>query len=113
MKHKNIKMEFNCFYQDFNSNELVWFNVLNNSLVNEINKWHKSKYYDISTREKLKEQLKHYFMYCYWCKSEFEVIISNWTGIEMEQKVDVWWQIEHNLDLITDIVINAMQISLL
>lgn len=113
MKTKNINMKYMCFRQDSNSNQLTWFNILNQSLIEEIKQWKKSKleYFDISTREKFTQRLKTYFMSRYWSKFEYEVVITNWGKDELNQKIDVFWQISPNLDTIVDIICNAMDIQ--
>jgi len=46
--------------------------------------------------------------YQFWGRCEYEIILVDWPGQKVEKKIDVWNQIEMNLDLITDLVIKAI-----
>lgn len=109
-------MEYYCFEQDFNSNEFVWFNILNKGLIEEIEYLYKhqktkDEYWKIKTKDDFKERIRRYFSYRYWGKTERECILKNWSGHDLEMKIDVYWQILPNLNLIIDIICNAMDIK--
>lgn len=110
---RNKKLEWYAFYHDFNSNKLVYMNVLRSDLADNIlkNIKSKSKYRHIDSYETLKEYLKSELMYYYHSKSEFEVIVSNWSGRDMEEKIDIWYQLEPNLDRITEYVIRELKLE--
>lgn len=46
--------------------------------------------------------------YQFWGRCEYEVILVDWPCQRVEKKIDVWDQIEMNLDLITNLVIKAI-----
>lgn len=115
MKVKNVNLEYWVFYFDFNKDTPKKVNILE-GLEEDIAKHIRSSeksYKHISNRETLKNFLKIEFMYHYWSKSEYEYSICNqWIkNIESPQKYDVWFQIEKNLDMITDYVIYKMDLK--
>ena len=115
MKIKNVNLEYWVFYLDFNENVPKRVNILK-GLEEDIAKHIRSSensYKHISNRDTLKEFLKTEFMYHYWCKSEYEYgLCSQWEkNIENVEKHDVWFQIEKNLDMITDYVIYKMDLK--
>lgn len=120
MKHKIKDLpKFYAFYHEFNGNQLVAYNVITESLIQDLDKvvgkkyynFRKSKYEYLDSREKFIEQLDSEFMYRYWSKSEWEFICSNWTGKKFEQKVDVYAQLKPNIEVIADLIIQAMDID--
>ena len=113
-KRRNKDLEWYAFYQDFNGDELVYINVLGPRLVEDILKGlrSKSEYLRIDDYDSLKRRVKTYLMSRYWCKSEYEVVVSNWTGHDMEQKIDVWYQLEPNLDRICEYIIRELRLNL-
>ena len=115
MKIKNVNLEYWVFYFDFNENILKRVNILK-GLEKDITKHIRSSetsYKHISNRDTLKEFLKTKFMYHYWSKCEYEYCISDlWkNNSDKVEKYDVWFQIEKNLDMITDYVIYKMDLK--
>jgi hypothetical protein len=56
------------------------------------------------TYEEFKEFVKRNSMYMYWSRCQYELVLKSWIGHNDEQKVDVHWQLLHNLDLVTSIL---------
>lgn len=56
------------------------------------------------TYDEFKEFVKGKSMYMYWGRCEWELILKPWVGHSNERKVDVHWQLMHNLDLVTSIL---------
>lgn len=56
------------------------------------------------TYEAFKEFVKDKSMYMYWSRCQYELILQPWVGRYKEKKVDVHWQLMHNLDLVTSIL---------
>ena len=112
-KRRNKDLEWFAFYQDFNSDKLVFTNVFRSDFVEDILKRVKSKsqFRKIDSYDSLKEAIRAEFVHDYWCKSEYEVIVSNWSGKDFEQKIDIWYQLEPNLDRITEYVIRELQLD--
>ena len=96
--------------EDFNSNELVYTNVLWSLDINKIKK--------MKTYNEIKTELKRFLMYRFWSKAEYEVIVCSLHGRPekypsryMEQKIDIWYQLEPNLDRITEYVIRELKLN--
>lgn len=55
--------------------------------------------------------LKTELMAKYWSRCEYEYIVSEYPKQKNEKKLDVWSQLENNLDALTDYVIYKMDIK--
>lgn len=105
---KTTKLEWYVLNHDFNSKKIISYNVLNGweDALKEARK--KKKF---NNRETLKNYLKREFMYYYWCKAECEISVGGLFVKDIDKdlfKIDIWSQLEPNLDRITDYVISAM-----
>lgn len=109
MRIKNVKLEWYAIRWEFNKERRERINVLSGikeEIVKEVRKG------GIKSREDLRFWLKNRLMYRYWCKAEMEVLIG---GMFSEypkefEKIDVWEQLEPNLDRIVDYIIEEMKI---
>ena len=99
------KLEWYVLRNNFNTGKIESFNVLNNweDRLKKIRKKTKNK-------EEFKEQVKREFMYYYWCKTEYEILVSSLfaKSIDDFQKIDIWTQLEPNLNNIINYIINKM-----
>lgn len=68
------KLAYYVFIENFNTRKIQKYNVLNDSIVSEIRK--KSK--GISDKKDFNEIVKSILMYHYWCRAEWEVVITSW-----------------------------------
>lgn len=111
MKIKNVNLEYYVMYHDFNTNKIKRMNILGGNFAETLAKDIKNN--KINNKESLKEYLKREFMYHYWSKSEFEIAVGGLhiRNIEELEKLDIWYQIELNLDIIADYIINKMKIT--
>lgn len=116
MKWKNINLTWYAFYMDFNSNKLKHTNVLGDRFLLELHKKvYKKEIYDYSS---LKEFTKRYLMYYFWSKSECEVGVCSLSTLYTENysndkfyKIDIWYQLEPNLDRIVDYINNEINMN--
>lgn len=113
MKIKNAKLAYYVFNYDFNKKEVYRFNILDSEDLKEriVKGIKKGEIKDIPS---LKESLKRYFMYRYWSKAEYEILVTDLFPKDFEKesvKLDVWFQIEPNLDRIVEHIVNEMQIE--
>ena len=108
---RNKKLKWYAFNQELNSNKLTYINVLGNDLVEDILKRVKNKTRRINNYNELKDAVKSYLMYKYWGRCEYELIVSNWLGNDMEEKIDVWYQLEPNLDTIVEYINNELKLG--
>lgn len=109
MKVKNVNLEWYALRWDFNNNKLVRCNVLGNDFKDEVYKKIKNK--SIKTKDDLKKSLKSYLMYRYWCKAEHEILVSYHFSNSNTNKIDIYYQLEPNLDIMVDYIINKMDIK--
>ena len=116
----NKKLEWYAFIEDFNSGKLGRINVIRQDLIERIRKGIKSKEWaigdkPIETLKELKEVVKRELMYHFWSKAEYEVIV---TGLhyrpekDKEHKIDVWYQLEPNLDRIVEYINKELELGL-
>lgn len=105
-----MKPEWYVFINDdFNGKGIGKFNVFNSvkfrkGLLDIKKKLKKGVELDI------KQEIKNELMYCFWSKSEYEVLIGPLfnRGISEWQKVDVYDQVMLNFDKFADYVISVL-----
>lgn len=104
-------LKWYAFMQDLNGCSLVYINVLSQDLVEDILKRVRNKTRHIGCYDELKEAIKSYLIWRFMSKSEYEVIVSNWSGRNMKEKIDIWFQLEPNLDRITEYVMKELSLD--
>lgn len=113
MKHK-VDLEWYAFVYDWNNKELKKINVFRGDFSNNISKRIKDE--KIKNYNEFKEVIKRMLMYRYWSKAEYEVLVTDLTNKIDENtdmhKIDIWFQLEPNLDRICEYLINKMDIKL-
>lgn len=70
-----LKLEYYVFREDWNSKKIEAFNIFNHSRFYEDVKNALEKF---DNKEEFAEEVKKSLMWCYWCKSEYEVVITTW-----------------------------------
>ena len=114
------RIKFYVLYKEYNNGEMVSYDVmpsLYNSILNSngtiskrsfrIYDDKKNEYKQVSTKNELRKFIRNHFLYHYWGKCEWEFIASDWPPTNRsnrDKKVDVYNQLEPNINLITDIV---------
>lgn len=91
-----MKLKYYAFYYDFNGKKLCRTNVIRDDLIERVKYMVRTN----KTYNEIREQVRLELMYHYWCKSEYEVIVCDLHKREYNEKIDMWYQIEPNLDLI-------------
>lgn len=107
MKIKNVNLKWYALHWDSNEGKLKDYNILYNieeSIAREVRS---GRVYNKSI---LREYLKTKFMYHYWSKAECEILVSDLSESKQE-KIDMWRQIQPNLDLIVDYVNDKMKLN--
>ena len=107
MKIKNVNLEWYVLRWDFNAKKVENYNILYGEEENIAKEVRAKRVYNKSI---LREYLKSNFMYYYWSKAECEFYISDAYGNEFV-KIDMWRQIEPNLDRIVEYVNNKMKLN--
>ena len=80
-------------------------------IYSEFEKYRKKKKLAIKdvTFEELKEFIDSTAKYRYWSRCEYEVIVTGWPVSRDKHKLDVYEQIEMNLDNITQLMLEDLQ----
>lgn len=96
-------MEWNVFYHDVNAQKIRTLNIFDHcSFANDVKKNLKK----CKNKDEFAEALKSDLMYFFWCKSEYEIIISPWCGGHGTEdiKVDIYTQVMNNWNIFVDYV---------
>jgi len=101
MKIKNVNLEWYVLRWDSNSKKVVNYNILEWRKEDIAKEVRSGRVYNKSI---LREYLKTTLMYDYWSKTECEFFVSDLHSDECCEKVDIWRQIEPNLNNIVDYV---------
>ena len=108
MKIKNSNLEWYVLRWDFNAKKVVNYNILEGLAEDIAREVRNKSLYDKSI---LKEYLKTVFIYNYWSKTECEFFVSDLHSDECCEKIDMWRQIEPNLNNIVDYVNTKMDLK--
>lgn len=109
MKIKSVKLEWYVLNHDSNKDKIVNYNIFWKDSSKEIaDRIKKNK---IVTYEEFRKSMKSWFMHDFWSKAEFEIMISGLFSKSEAEKIDVWRQIEMNLDRILEYIIKEMEIN--
>lgn len=68
------KLAYYVFVENFNTHKIERYNVLNDGVVKEI----KEKIKGISDKKEFSEIVKRVLMYYYWCRAEWEIVLTSW-----------------------------------
>lgn len=92
-------MTWNVFYSNFNTGKIELHNVLAGR-----EKFIKDLRSKATSKEAFAKELRSEMMYHYWCRAEWEILLSPWCGRKdaKELKVDVFTQLELNWDRFVD-----------
>lgn len=98
-------LEFYVIECDFNTEKPIRKNILNENLIKDIKKKYKNG--KIKDKTDLKKYLKAEFMHDYWCRAEHEYMLGDLFEEDPKKytKLDVYFQIEKNIDMISDYII--------
>lgn len=111
MRVANKKLQWNVIIPDYNKNNIRVINIFNDDFKNKLYKQY--RYKKIKSYTDLKDYIKSWSMYHFWSKCEWEMLICNLSEKDLSNaiKIDVYNQIEINLDRITEYVINELKIQ--
>lgn len=95
-------MEWNVFYSDFSTDKIRALNIFDHySFYRSLVKLSKKRI----NKEEFTKRLRSELMYYFWCKSEYEILISPWIGNRDETiKVDIYTQVMLNWDKFVEYV---------
>lgn len=114
-KMKNKNLEWYAFRYDWNKQDLERTNVLGQRFAENILK--RIKRNKVDNYNDLKEEIRLELSYYYRSRAEHEVLVTdlfprNYEEFEKKSiKIDIYYQLEPNLDRITEYVIRELQID--
>lgn len=92
---------WNVYYHSISSKSIKIHNIFDHSrFYGDVEKAYKQ----CKTKEEFAERIKRELSYYYWCKAEWEVLISPWCGGDIKDaiKVDVYTQVMNNWPIFID-----------
>lgn len=93
---------WNVFIYDFNENKIKTYNIFYKGFLEDFKKY-------LINETSCKNAIKKWAKYNYWSKSEYEIFICGNSKKENNfKKIDIYNQIEINLDRITEYVIENL-----
>lgn len=107
MSRVKKELKWYALYWDSNEKSLKKTNVIHKALIAEVKKAIKKGYDSVA----IKNIVKSYLLWRYWSKYEWEVLVSplfTRNAEEDEVKIDIWTQLEPNLDVITEYLITNL-----
>ena len=112
MRIKNKKLVWNVLLHDFNSDKIITYNVFGDEFKENLYKEYRKK--KINNKLELKEYIKSKMMYRYWSRCEYEIAVGGIHSKHPEnfEKIDVYYQLEMNLDHIVDYINDYLEMNL-
>ena len=108
---RKVKLVWNVLHLSWDKDEVKALNIFYDGFVDELKKDLKKR--EIKSYDDLKNYLNRWAHYHYWCKSECEMLVGSLFCKDVSElhKIDIYKQIEINLDNITDYVIKTLKID--
>ena len=105
------EIKYYAMYYDFNARKIKRVNVIYEDTLKRLQDMVKKG--KIKDRLQFRQCLRSEFMYRYWCKREWEISVGDLFEKDLSkyEKIDVYDQLEANLDVITDYIIRNMGIT--
>lgn len=102
------KLEFYVLLCGFGNGEPKMFNIFNNIVIREaiIKILEKGP-----TREELKKELDSVCMNQLWSRCQYEIIVTDFPQVahSKDYKIDAYYQVKPNLDMITDYLLTLIE----
>lgn len=109
---KDYNLKWYVLLHDFNNDRIVKYNILENNkdLIDEIVKSVKNK--KITNYNDLKEMVTRKLKSIYWSRTEYEILVSGLFSKNEPEKIDVWYQLELNLDNLIEYLISKLNLNI-
>lgn len=110
MKTKNKKLEWYTLNYSWNEKKVIHFNIFYQDFIDDLKKKYRKG--EIKTKQNLKDFI---LLYCrdYWSRVEYEIMVGDVGGEPDElEKIDVFSQVEMNIDRIVEYVNAELEIDL-
>lgn len=92
-------MKYNVILWDINKKDFIFYDIFP-YLKNEYNRV-KERNEAPKTYEEFKLFISKNSMYQWWGRCEYEIVLKDWPSLMYSKKIDVFYQIMMNLDIIT------------
>lgn len=112
MRVKNKKLEWFALIYDFNRHDIRPYNIFSDKFKEDLYKEYRAK--KLTTKVELKDKIVRYCKYYFWSRSEYEIAMGGLYSKHPEEyhKIDVWFQLEPNINHIVDYVNTYLEINL-
>lgn len=112
MKVAKVELKWYTIRYDMNKKKIKYYNVLGGNFKEEIAKKIRKK--AITNLKELKHYIDVDFRYHFWCKCECELSIGQAfeDDVNKLEKIDIYYQLEPNLDRIVEYINSAMKLNL-
>lgn len=103
-------LDWKVLRYDFNNHKINNYNIFgtSDSYEKQLKKARRKK--EFTNYEELKEYLRKDFLYHFWSKSECEILVGSLSSNLNElEKIDIYRQLEMNLDRITEYIIKELK----
>lgn len=99
--------DFNVIIES--NGEFKPYNIIPRLLTEYDEKKERQDFKEPKTFEDYKKFVIDYARYMWWARCQYEIILVNWPGQNKSKKWDVFMQVMMNIDLITEVFINALK----
>ena len=108
---KKVELKWNVLLNDFNSGKIVHYNALDDDyIIGAMRKLIKKG--EILSKSDLKDFLERKLRARYMSRAEYEILVSGLFDKDNAEKIDVWQQLEMNLDNIVEYIIHKLNLDL-
>lgn len=99
--------EFNVILWDVNRREFIPYDVIP-YFIREYEDAIKYKT-EPKTTEEFKDFVVKWGKYQFWARCEYEIVLTDWPVLKTQRKIDVFEQIQMNLDLVVELVMDSVK----
>ena len=99
--------KFNVIYFDFNRREICEYDIM--PYLHDCYKEIRKKDERPKTFDEFKEFIRGKAMYMWWGRCEYEIYISGFPYLDMQEKWDIYRQVMMNIDIVTEIFMEGVR----
>ena len=108
MAKKEVKSHFYVINHNFNANKFEKYDIIPYLVLAYSEAKPKDK---PKTYEEFKEFICRKARNRWWCRCEYEIIIKDWPCMKDSEKIDIFYQLEMNLEVVLDILIKELNLK--
>lgn len=110
IKIKGLKLEWNVLNYDWNDKCIKRYNIIRQDLIDKIITQYRKK--ELNNIEDLKKLIKDWAFYHYLGRREYEIMAGDLWHNDTLEKIDIYAQIEMNLDRLAEYISREMRLFL-